>query len=276
MLAQLQREEGTILFIDEIHTIIGAGAASGGVMDASNLIKPMLASGELKCIGSTTYQEYRGIFEKDRALARRFQKIDVGEPSEDESVKILQGLKSRFEEHHKVRYTNQALRSAVELTNRYINDRHLPDKAIDIIDEAGARQRLLPPSKRRKTIGVNVVVNEDDGAGREGWLEWTPGVGLSKDPSLFAAVSLIGGTEEEEPDAGSLPPAEEDASGGEIPADGQATPDSASDVTELDEGGSVPELRVRNLSGASVLLLDGEELMGAKQNRVLNTSVMVS
>jgi len=157
VLAQLQREEGAILFIDEIHTIIGAGAASGGVMDASNLIKPMLASGELKCIGSTTYQEYRGIFEKDRALARRFQKIDVGEPSEDESVKILQGLKSRFEEHHEVRYTNQALRSAVELTNRYINDRHLPDKAIDIIDEAGARQRLLPPSKRRKTIGVNDI-----------------------------------------------------------------------------------------------------------------------
>ncbi|MCZ6771816.1 MAG: AAA family ATPase, partial [Proteobacteria bacterium] len=157
VLAQLQREEGAILFIDEIHTIIGAGAASGGVMDASNLIKPMLASGELKCIGSTTYQEYRGIFEKDRALARRFQKIDIGEPSEEESVKILQGLKSRFEEHHEVRYTNQALRTAVELTNRYINDRHLPDKAIDIIDEAGAHQRLLPPSKRRKTIGVNDI-----------------------------------------------------------------------------------------------------------------------
>ncbi|MGB1883598.1 MAG: AAA family ATPase, partial [Gammaproteobacteria bacterium] len=140
-----------------IHTIIGAGAASGGVMDASNLIKPMLASGELKCIGSTTYQEYRGIFEKDRALARRFQKIDVGEPSEDEAVKILQGLKSRFEDHHEVRYTNQALRSAVELTSRYINDRHLPDKAIDIIDEAGARQRLMPVSKRRKTIGVGDI-----------------------------------------------------------------------------------------------------------------------
>jgi ATP-dependent Clp protease ATP-binding subunit ClpA len=157
VLAQLKREEGAILFIDEIHTIIGAGAASGGVMDASNLIKPMLASGELKCIGSTTYQEYRGIFEKDRALARRFQKIDVTEPTEDESVKILQGLKSRFEDHHEVRYTNQALRSAVELTNRYINDRHLPDKAIDIIDEAGARQRLLPASKRRKTIGVGDI-----------------------------------------------------------------------------------------------------------------------
>ena len=157
VLAQLKREEGAVLFIDEIHTIIGAGAASGGVMDASNLIKPMLASGDLKCIGSTTYQEYRGVFEKDRALARRFQKIDVGEPSEDEAVKILQGLKSRFEDHHDVRYTNQALRSAVELTHRYINDRHLPDKAIDIIDEAGARQRLLPASKRRKTIGVSDI-----------------------------------------------------------------------------------------------------------------------
>ena len=157
VLAQLKREEGAVLFIDEIHTIIGAGAASGGVMDASNLIKPMLASGDLKCIGSTTYQEYRGIFEKDRALARRFQKIDVGEPSEEETVKILQGLKSRFEDHHDVRYTNQALRSAVELTHRYINDRHLPDKAIDIIDEAGARQRLLPASKRRKTIGVSDI-----------------------------------------------------------------------------------------------------------------------
>ena len=150
----LKREPGAVLFIDEIHTIIGAGAASGGVMDASNLIKPMLASGEIKCIGSTTYQEYRGIFEKDRALARRFQKIDVEEPSVEETFRILQGLKSRFEEHHEVRYTNQALRSAAELTHRYINDRHLPDKAIDIIDEAGARQRLSPPSRRKKTIGA--------------------------------------------------------------------------------------------------------------------------
>ncbi|MSR14530.1 MAG: ATP-dependent Clp protease ATP-binding subunit ClpA [Gammaproteobacteria bacterium] len=154
VITQLKREPGAVLFIDEIHTIIGAGAASGGVMDASNLIKPMLASGEIKCIGSTTYQEYRGIFEKDRALSRRFQKIDVGEPSVDEAIKILQGLKSRFEEHHDVKYTNQALRSAVELTNRYINDRHLPDKAIDIIDEAGARQRLAPPSRRKKTVGT--------------------------------------------------------------------------------------------------------------------------
>jgi len=157
ILTELDEEDGAILFIDEIHTIIGAGAASGGAMDASNLIKPLLASGGLKCIGSTTYQEYRGIFEKDRALARRFQKIDVGEPTEDEAVKILQGLKSRFEEHHSVRYTNQALRSAVELTSRYINDRHLPDKAIDIIDEAGARQQIMAPSKRRKTINVGEI-----------------------------------------------------------------------------------------------------------------------
>lgn len=157
VLNQLDKEPGAVLFIDEIHTIIGAGAASGGVMDASNLIKPVLASGDLKCIGSTTYQEYRGIFEKDRALSRRFQKIDVNEPSIDETIKILQGLKSRFEEYHEVKYTNQALRAAVELTERYINDRHLPDKAIDIIDEAGARQRLMSPSKRKKTIGVNDI-----------------------------------------------------------------------------------------------------------------------
>ena len=159
VIAHLKKIKGSVLFIDEIHTIIGAGAASGGVMDASNIIKPVLASGDLKCIGSTTYQEFRGIFEKDRALARRFQKIDIVEPSIDETVKILQGLKSRFEEHHNVRYTNQALRSAAELTERYINDRHLPDKAIDIIDEAGASQRLLPPSRRKKTIGVHDIEN---------------------------------------------------------------------------------------------------------------------
>jgi ATP-dependent Clp protease ATP-binding subunit ClpA len=159
VIAQLKKVKGSVLFIDEIHTIIGAGAASGGVMDASNIIKPVLASGDLKCIGSTTYQEFRGIFEKDRALARRFQKIDVAEPSIEETVKILQGLKSRFEEHHNVRYTNQALRAAVELTERYINDRHLPDKAIDIIDEAGASQRLLPPSRRKKTVGVHDIEN---------------------------------------------------------------------------------------------------------------------
>ena len=156
---QLKRKPGSVLFIDEIHMIIGAGAVSGGVMDASNIIKPVLASGDLKCIGSTTYQEYRGIFEKDRALSRRFQKIDVNEPSIDETVKILQGLKSRFEEHHGVKYTNQALRTAVELTDRYITDRHLPDKAIDIIDEAGASQRLLPVSRRKKTIGVTEIEN---------------------------------------------------------------------------------------------------------------------
>jgi len=157
VIRQMKKEPGAILFIDEIHTIIGAGAASGGAMDASNLIKPVLASGELKCIGSTTYQEYRGIFEKDRALARRFQKIDVTEPTVEESVQILEGLKSRFEDHHGVRYTRQAIRSAVELSERYINDRHLPDKAIDVIDEAGANQRLLPISKRKKTIGTREI-----------------------------------------------------------------------------------------------------------------------
>ncbi len=154
---QLRKEPGAILFIDEIHTIIGAGAASGGVMDASNLIKPVLASGELRCLGSTTYQEYRGIFEKDRALARRFQKIDVVEPTVDETVQILEGLKTRFEEHHDVKYTHQALRIAVELSARYINERHLPDKAIDVIDEAGAIQRLAVASKRKKQIGVKEV-----------------------------------------------------------------------------------------------------------------------
>ena len=159
VIAELNKRPNLILFIDEIHTIIGAGATSGGVMDASNIIKPVLASGELKCIGSTTYQEYRGVFEKDHALARRFQKIDVAEPSIDETVKILEGLKSRFEEHHKIKYTRQALKTAAELTERYINDRQLPDKAIDVIDEAGAAQKLLPESKRKKTIGVNDIEN---------------------------------------------------------------------------------------------------------------------
>jgi ATP-dependent Clp protease ATP-binding subunit ClpA len=154
VLGQLKKEEGAILFIDEIHTIIGAGAASGGVMDASNLMKPMLASGELKCIGSTTFQEYRGIFEKDHALTRRFQKVDINEPSVEETIDILKGLKSRFEEHHKIKYSARALRIAAELSDRYINDRHLPDKAVDVIDEAGAGQRLLPPSRRKKTVGV--------------------------------------------------------------------------------------------------------------------------
>lgn len=154
LLAQLKKEQNSILFIDEIHTIIGAGSASGGVMDASNLIKPVLASGELRCIGSTTYQEFRGIFEKDRALARRFQKIDITEPTVEETYHILKGLKSRFEEHHAVKYSLAALRTAAELSDRYINDRHLPDKAIDVIDEAGANQRLLPASRRRKLIGT--------------------------------------------------------------------------------------------------------------------------
>jgi len=142
VLKALEREEHAVLFIDEIHTIIGAGAASGGAMDASNLLKPALSSGQLKCIGSTTYQEYRGIFEKDRALARRFQKIDVEQPSVDETVQILRGLRSRFEEHHEVTYTPEALSIAAELADRYINERFLPDKAIDVIDEAGARTRL--------------------------------------------------------------------------------------------------------------------------------------
>ncbi|MGQ9658502.1 MAG: ATP-dependent Clp protease ATP-binding subunit ClpA [Thermochromatium sp.] len=154
VLAQLKRQPHAILFIDEIHTIIGAGSASGGVMDASNLIKPVLASGELRCIGSTTYQEYRGIFEKDRALARRFQKIDINEPSVEETVEILKGLKSRFEAHHQVSYTQSALRAAAELSARHINDRHLPDKAIDVIDEAGAYVQLMAPSKRKKRIDV--------------------------------------------------------------------------------------------------------------------------
>ncbi len=157
VLASLRRQEHSVLFIDEIHTIIGAGAASGGAMDASNLLKPVLASGEIKCIGSTTYQEYRGIFEKDRALSRRFQKIDVTEPSVEETVQILQGLKPRFERHHGVRYTGQAIKSAAELSARFINDRHLPDKAIDVIDEAGASVHLLPASKRKRTIGVTDI-----------------------------------------------------------------------------------------------------------------------
>jgi ATP-dependent Clp protease ATP-binding subunit ClpA len=157
LLAELKKRDKSILFIDEIHTIIGAGAASGGVMDASNLLKPMLSSGELRCIGSTTYQEFRGIFEKDSALTRRFQKIDVNEPSVEETYRILKGLKSRFEDHHHLRYTDKALRAAAELSDRYITDRHLPDKAIDVIDEAGAAERLKSESKRKKSIGVSDV-----------------------------------------------------------------------------------------------------------------------
>jgi ATP-dependent Clp protease ATP-binding subunit ClpA len=157
VLKSLKDKPNAILFIDEIHTLIGAGAASGGTLDASNLLKPALSSGQLKCIGATTFTEYRGIFEKDAALSRRFQKVDVVEPSVQETVDILKGLKSRFEEHHGVKYAVAALQAAAELSAKYINDRHLPDKAIDVIDEAGAAQRILPPSKRKKTISKTEV-----------------------------------------------------------------------------------------------------------------------
>ena len=153
VLKQLMENPNAVLFIDEIHTLIGAGSASGGTLDASNLLKPALSSGQLKCIGATTYTEYRGVFEKDHALARRFQKIDVSEPSIAETIEILKGLKSRFESHHGVKYTSTALTTAAELSAKYINDRHLPDKAIDVIDEAGAAQRIAPKSKQKKTIG---------------------------------------------------------------------------------------------------------------------------
>lgn len=157
VLHELQEHPGAILFIDEIHTIIGAGAASGGVMDASNLLKPLLSAGALKCIGATTYQEYRNIFEKDRALARRFQKIEIVETTVDQTISILRGLRSRFEKYHDVKYTLPALRAAVELSQRYITDRFLPDKAIDVIDEAGAHQALQPAQKRKKIIGVSEI-----------------------------------------------------------------------------------------------------------------------
>jgi ATP-dependent Clp protease ATP-binding subunit ClpA len=157
VLKQLKTNEGAILFIDEIHTLIGAGSASGGTLDASNLLKPALSSGQLKCIGATTYTEYRGIFEKDHALSRRFQKIDVNEPSVEQTIQILRGLKSRFEEHHGVKYSTSALSTAAELSAKYINDRHLPDKAIDVIDEAGAAQRILPKSKQKKVIGKSEI-----------------------------------------------------------------------------------------------------------------------
>ncbi len=156
---ELKREQGAILFIDEIHTVIGAGATSGGVMDASNLIKPVLANGDIRCIGSTTYSEFRGIFEKDHALARRFQKIDIVEPSIDETVQILRGIRSRFEEHHGVRYEDAALQVAAELSSKHINDRKLPDKAIDVIDEAGANKRLQPKDEREEVVDVELVQN---------------------------------------------------------------------------------------------------------------------
>jgi len=157
ILQELQKEKGSILFIDEIHTIIGAGAASGGILDASNLLKPLLASGDLKCIGATTYQEFRNIFEKDRALVRRFQKIEIAEPTKEQAIDILKGLRSRFENYHGVKYTLPALRAAVELSQRYVNDRFLPDKAIDVIDEAGAFQNLQQPSRRKKIIGAQEI-----------------------------------------------------------------------------------------------------------------------
>ncbi|KZX81040.1 ATP-dependent Clp protease ATP-binding subunit ClpA, partial [Oleiphilus sp. HI0009] len=157
LLAELKKREHAVLFIDEIHTIIGAGSASGGVMDASNLLKPLLSSGEVRCIGSTTFTEFRGIFEKDSALARRFQKIDVNEPNVDDTFRILKGLKPQFEAHHDLKYSDKALRAAAELADRYITDRHMPDKAIDVIDEAGASQRLVHESKRKKLINVQAI-----------------------------------------------------------------------------------------------------------------------
>ncbi len=159
VLGKLEKQDNAILFIDEIHTIIGAGAATGGQLDAANLLKPLLSGGKLRCIGSTTYKEFGQIFEKEHALSRRFQKVDVLEPSVEETALILLGLRSRYEEHHQIRYTNKALKAAAELSAKYINDRHLPDKAIDVIDEAGSQMRLLPASKRKKTIGVFEIEN---------------------------------------------------------------------------------------------------------------------
>src|ERR1051325_6062046 len=157
VIKEIEAYPGAIMFIDEIHTVIGAGATSGGAMDASNLLKPALASGTIRCIGSTTYKEYRQYFEKDRALVRRFQKIDVNEPSVPDAIEIIKGLKPYFEEFHKLRYTNDAIKAAVELSARYINDRKLPDKAIDVIDETGASQMLVPENKRKKTIGIKEI-----------------------------------------------------------------------------------------------------------------------
>jgi ATP-dependent Clp protease ATP-binding subunit ClpA len=205
IIAELMTKEKSILFIDEIHTIIGAGAASGGVMDASNLLKPLLSSGQLRCVGSTTYQEYRGIFEKDHALSRRFQKIDVPEPSIDETYQILKGLKSRFEDHHDLKFTNPALKVAAELAARHINDRFLPDKAIDVIDEAGAYQRLQPGSKRKKTIGVSDIelviskiaripaksVSSSDKAQLKGLAEKLKMVVFGQDPAIDALSTSI-------------------------------------------------------------------------------------
>ncbi|GIL04838.1 ATP-dependent Clp protease ATP-binding subunit ClpA [Betaproteobacteria bacterium PRO7] len=205
VLKQLKSNAHAILFIDEIHTLIGAGSASGGTLDASNLLKPALATGQLKCIGATTYNEYRGIFEKDHALSRRFQKIDVSEPTVAQTIEILKGLKSRFEEHHGVKYSAGAITAAAELSAKFINDRHLPDKAIDVIDEAGAAQRILPVSKRKKTIGKNEVediiakiarippqtVSSDDRAQLKNLERNLKNVVFGQDPAIEALASAI-------------------------------------------------------------------------------------
>ncbi|HYD97662.1 MAG TPA: ATP-dependent Clp protease ATP-binding subunit ClpA [Noviherbaspirillum sp.] len=205
VLKQLRDNPHGILFIDEIHTIIGAGSASGGTLDASNLLKPALSSGQLKCIGATTYTEFRGVFEKDHALSRRFQKIDVTEPTVEQTVQILRGLKSRFEEHHGVKYSASALTSAAELSARFINDRHLPDKAIDVIDEAGAAQRILPKSKQKKTIGKSEIediiskiarippqtVNQDDRTKLQTIDRDLKNVVFGQDPAIEALGSAI-------------------------------------------------------------------------------------
>ena len=205
VLKQLKDNPNGILFIDEIHTIIGAGSASGGTLDASNLLKPALASGQLKCIGATTFTEFRGVFEKDHALSRRFQKVDVNEPTVEQTVQILRGLKSRFEEHHGVKYSASALSSAAELAARFINDRHLPDKAIDVIDEAGAAQRILPKSKQKKTIGKSEIediiskiarippqsVNQDDRTKLQTIDRDLKNVVFGQDPAIEALASAI-------------------------------------------------------------------------------------
>ena len=205
VLKQLKDNPSAILFVDEIHTIIGAGSASGGTLDASNLLKPALSSGQLKCIGATTYTEFRGVFEKDHALSRRFQKIDVNEPTVEQTVQILRGLKSRFEEHHGVKYSASALTSAAELSARFINDRHLPDKAIDVIDEAGAAQRILPKSKQKKTIGKAEIeeiiskiaripsqtVNQDDRSKLQTIERDLKNTVFGQDPAIEALASAI-------------------------------------------------------------------------------------
>src|SRR6476661_3327018 len=205
VLKQLKDTPNGILFIDEIHTIIGAGSASGGTLDASNLLKPALANGQLKCIGATTFTEFRGVFEKDHALSRRFQKVDVNEPSVEQTIQILRGLKSRFEEHHGVKYSASALTSAAELAARFINDRHLPDKAIDVIDEAGAAQRILPKSKQKKTIGKSDIediiskiarippqsVNQDDRTKLQTIDRDLKNVVFGQDPAIEALASAI-------------------------------------------------------------------------------------